>query len=175
MDVDPDELLVTTGGQQVIDLVCKTLRRSRRRGRRRGAHLPGRGAHVLRLPGRRRAGDDGPRRDAGRRARADARPSSSARAPAQVHLHGPQLPQPGRRDDVAGSAASGWCEIAGERELLVLEDNPYGLLRYEGTPLPTLHSLEATSSSSTRARSRRSSLPGCDWAGQCSGAGARAR
>ena len=32
--------------------------------------------------------------------------------------------------------------IAGERELLVLEDNPYGLLRYEGEPLPTLHSLD---------------------------------
>ena len=29
-----------------------------------------------------------------------------------------------------------------ERELLVLEDNPYGLLRYEGEPLPTLHSLD---------------------------------
>ena len=28
--------------------------------------------------------------------------------------------------------------IARERELLVLEDNPYGLLRYEGEPLPTL-------------------------------------
>src|SRR5204862_1660197 len=25
MDIDPDELLVTTGGQQVIDLACKTL------------------------------------------------------------------------------------------------------------------------------------------------------
>src|ERR687893_3293024 len=25
MDVDPDDVLVTTGGQQVIDLVCKTL------------------------------------------------------------------------------------------------------------------------------------------------------
>ena len=25
MDVDPDDILVTTGGQQVIDLVCKTL------------------------------------------------------------------------------------------------------------------------------------------------------
>src|SRR5262245_13130644 len=25
MDADPDEILVTTGGQQVIDLVCKTL------------------------------------------------------------------------------------------------------------------------------------------------------
>jgi 2-aminoadipate transaminase len=33
-------------------------------------------------------------------------------------------------------------QIARERELLVLEDNPYGLLRYEGEPLPTLHSLD---------------------------------
>jgi 2-aminoadipate transaminase len=32
--------------------------------------------------------------------------------------------------------------IAHERELLVLEDNPYGLLRYEGEPLPTLYSLD---------------------------------
>ena len=32
--------------------------------------------------------------------------------------------------------------IAAERELLVLEDNPYGLLRYEGEPLPTLLSLD---------------------------------
>ncbi len=29
--------------------------------------------------------------------------------------------------------------IAHERELLILEDNPYGLLRYEGEPLPTLY------------------------------------
>ncbi len=34
-------------------------------------------------------------------------------------------------------------EVARERELVVLEDNPYGLLRYEGEPLPTLHSLDA--------------------------------
>jgi 2-aminoadipate transaminase len=33
-------------------------------------------------------------------------------------------------------------EIARERELLVLEDNPYGLLRYEGTPCPTLRELD---------------------------------
>ena len=33
--------------------------------------------------------------------------------------------------------------IAGEREVLVLEDNPYGLLRYEGDPLPTLYSLDS--------------------------------
>jgi 2-aminoadipate transaminase len=32
--------------------------------------------------------------------------------------------------------------IASERELLILEDNPYGLLRYEGDPLSALRSLE---------------------------------
>jgi 2-aminoadipate transaminase len=33
-------------------------------------------------------------------------------------------------------------EIARELEILVIEDNPYGLLRYEGEPLPTLYSLD---------------------------------
>ena len=32
--------------------------------------------------------------------------------------------------------------IAAEQELVILEDNPYGLLRYEGDPLPTLYSLD---------------------------------
>ena len=46
-------------------------------------------------------------------------------------------------------------EVARERELLVLEDNPYGLLRYEGEPLPTLYSLDA--SLARRGRGGRSS------------------
>ena len=33
-------------------------------------------------------------------------------------------------------------EIAREKEILVIEDNPYGLLRFEGEPLPTLYSLD---------------------------------
>ena len=33
-------------------------------------------------------------------------------------------------------------EIAQEKEILVVEDNPYGLLRFEGEPLPTLYSLD---------------------------------
>jgi 2-aminoadipate transaminase len=33
-------------------------------------------------------------------------------------------------------------EIAAERELLVIEDNPYGMLRYSGEPLPTLRELD---------------------------------
>ncbi len=33
-------------------------------------------------------------------------------------------------------------EVAHERELIVLEDDPYGLLRFEGEPLPTLLELD---------------------------------
>jgi 2-aminoadipate transaminase len=33
-------------------------------------------------------------------------------------------------------------DIAHQRELLVLEDNPYSLLRYEGEPVPSLYSLD---------------------------------
>jgi len=33
-------------------------------------------------------------------------------------------------------------ELAAERDLLVLEDDPYGLVRFEGDPLPTLFELE---------------------------------
>ena len=34
-------------------------------------------------------------------------------------------------------------ELAREREVLVVEDNPYGLLRYEGEPQPPLYSSTA--------------------------------
>jgi 2-aminoadipate transaminase len=33
-------------------------------------------------------------------------------------------------------------DLAAERDLLVLEDNPYSLLRYEGEPVPTMRSLD---------------------------------
>jgi 2-aminoadipate transaminase len=33
-------------------------------------------------------------------------------------------------------------ELANERDLIILEDNPYSLLRYEGEPVPTLRSLD---------------------------------
>src|SRR5215467_10809351 len=33
------------------------------------------------------------------------------------------------------------AELAGERQLLVLEDDPYGLVRYDGEPLPSIYEL----------------------------------
>ena len=58
-------------------------------------------------------------------------------------------------------------QVAAERELLVLEDNPYGLLRYEGDPQPTLlRARRRRVTSSTSGRSRRSSPPACASAGR---------
>ena len=107
MRVDADDLLVTTGGQQVIDLVCKTLIDPGDVIVAEAPDLPGRGADLLRLPGRRRADRDGRRRHARRRARGDARPPRAPRAGAPKFIYTmPELPEPGRRDDVAAAPAA---------------------------------------------------------------------
>ena len=64
---------------------------------------PGAVPAFSRLPGRRRADRDGRRRHADRRARGDARPPRGRGPAAEVHLHDPELPEPGRRDDVAAA------------------------------------------------------------------------
>jgi len=90
MEVEPEDLLVTTGGQQVIDLVCKTLI------------------------------------DPGDVIIAEA-PTYPGAVPVFVSYQADvvqiEMDQDGMRIDV-------------------LEDNPYGMLRYEGEPLPTLFSLD---------------------------------
>ena len=58
-------------------------RSGRRRRSAEAPTYPGRRADLLRLPGRGRPGDDGPRRDAHRRARGDARPARARRADAR--------------------------------------------------------------------------------------------
>src|ERR687888_433846 len=119
MDVDPEDMLVTTGGQQVIDLVCKTL------------VDPG---DVVQIA----MDDDGMRVDEleetlARLDREGRRPKFIYTIPTFQNPAGVTLSLPRRQRLV---------QVAKERELLVLEDNPYGLLRYEGDPLPTLRSLD---------------------------------
>ena len=156
--VDPDDILVTTGGQQVIDLVCKTLIDPGDVIIAEAPTYPGAVPAFMRLPGRRRADRDGRRRHA--RSTSSRRRSTAStregRAPKFIYTiptfqnpAGVTMSLPRRKRLV---------EVARERELLVLEDNPYGLLRYEGDPLPTLLlARRRRSSSSTSARSRRSS------------------
>jgi 2-aminoadipate transaminase len=141
MDVDPDELLVTTGGQQVIDLVCKTLVDPGDVVVTEAPTYPGAvptfcayQADVVQVTMDR----DGMRVDELEETldeleRSGRRPKFIYTVP---NFHNPAgvTMSMERREQLV--------RIAGERELLVLEDNPYGLLRYEGTPLPTLHSLD---------------------------------
>jgi len=140
--VDPDEVIVTTGGQQVIDLVCKALVD---RGDVIVAEAPtypgavptfdAYQAHVEQI-----ALDahgmpiDELERTLDRLARDGRRPKFIYTIPNYQNPAGVTMSLERRRRLV---------EVARARELLVLEDNPYGLLRYEGQPLPTLYSLDA--------------------------------
>jgi 2-aminoadipate transaminase len=141
MDVDTDTILVTTGGQQVIDLVCKTLLDPGDVVVTEAPTYPGAiptfcsyQADVVQVTMDR----DGMLTqeleetldDLDRTGR---RPKFIYTVPNHHNPAGVTMSLERRHELV---------RIAGERELLVLEDNPYGLLRYEGEPLPTLYSLD---------------------------------
>ena len=141
IEIDTDELLVTTGGQQVIDLVCKTLLDPGDVVVCEAPTYPGAvptfcayEADVVQVAMDR----DGLLVDELRGVLDEL--DSSGRRPKFIYtvptFHNPAgvtLSLERRRELV---------EVARARELLVLEDNPYGLLRYEGSPLPTLRSLD---------------------------------
>jgi 2-aminoadipate transaminase len=141
MEVDTDELLVTSGGQQVIDLVCKTLLDPGDVVVAEAPTYPGAiptfssyQAEVVQV----RMDRDGMCVDELEETLDEL--ERSGRRPKFIYTV-PNFHNP------AGVTMSleRRCElvrIAGERELIVLEDNPYGLLRYEGEALPSLHSLD---------------------------------
>ncbi len=141
MEADEDEMLVTTGGQQVIDLVCKTLVDPGDVVVCEAPTYPGAvptfstyQADVVQITMDR----DGMRTDEleatlDELERSGRRPKFIYTVPNFHNPAGVTLSLERRHELV---------RIASERELLVLEDNPYGLLRYEGTPLPTLRSLD---------------------------------
>src|ERR671925_325499 len=141
MAVDEDDLLITTGGQQVIDLVCKTLIDPGDVVIAEGPTYPGAvpvfvsyEADVVQIE----MDDHGMRidvlRDELERLDREGRvPKFIYTVPSFHNPAGVTLSLERRRELV---------RLAKERELLVLEDNPYGLLRYEGDALPTLYSLD---------------------------------
>jgi len=141
MEVEPDDLLVTTGGQQVIDLVCTTLLDPGDVVIAEAPTYPGAvpcfvnsEADVVQIE----MDEDGMRIDVLEEELA--RLDREGRVPKFVYTI-PSFQNP------AGVTMSlerrrRLVEIAHRRELLVLEDNPYGMLRYEGERLPTLFSLD---------------------------------
>ena len=141
MRADPDDIVVTTGGQQVIDLVTKTLIDPGDVVICEAPTYPGAvptfssyEADVIQIE----MDSDGMRVDLleetlERLDREQRRPKFIYTVPTFQNPAGVTLSAPRR---------SRLVEIARERELLVLEDNPYGLLRYEGEPLPPLYALD---------------------------------
>ena len=140
--VDREDVIVATGGQQVIDLVCKTLIDPGDVIVAEAPTYPGAvptfGAYQADVVQVEMDADGMPIDELesvlDRLAREGRRPKFIYTIPNFQNPGGVTMSLPRRRRLV---------EIARERELLVLEDNPYGLLRYEGQPLPTLYSLDA--------------------------------
>ncbi len=141
MSVDADDLLITTGGQQVIDLVCKTLLDPGDVVIAEAPTYPGAiptfcayQADVVQIE----MDDDGMRIDVleAELARLDA----EGRVPKFIYTI-PTFQNPGGMT-MSLDRRRRLVQIARRRELLVLEDNPYGLLRFDGEPLPTLRSLD---------------------------------
>src|SRR5688500_3208834 len=141
MSADPEDVVVTTGGQQVIDLVTKTLIDPGDVVIAEGPTYPGAvpvfsayQAEVVQID----MDADGMRVDLleetlERLERDGRRPKFIYTVPSFQNPAGVTMSQQRRRRLV---------EVAHERELLVLEDNPYGLLRYEGDPPSPLLSLD---------------------------------
>ena len=141
MRVDPDDVLVTTGGQQVIDLMCKTFVDPGDVIVAEAPTYPGAvpsfGAYeadVVQVS----MDADGMRIDEldallDRLEGEGRRPKFVYTVPSFQNPAGVTMSLERRRRLVS---------IAHERELLVLEDNPYSLLRYEGDPVPSLQSLD---------------------------------
>jgi 2-aminoadipate transaminase len=145
--VDPSEVIVTTGGQQVLDLVCKTLIDPGDVIIAEAPTYPGAiptftayEADVEQIE----IDADGMPIDALEETLD--RLQTEGKRPKFIYTI-PNFQNPG---GVTMSLARRrrLVEVARERELLVLEDNPYGLLRYEGEPLPTLYALDGQGSAS---------------------------
>jgi 2-aminoadipate transaminase len=142
-EINPADVIVTTGGQQVIDLVCKTLIDPGDVIVAEAPTYPGAvptfGAYQADVVQIEMDSDGMPIDELegvlDRLQSEGRRPKFIYTIPNFQNPAGVTMSLPRRRRLV---------EVARERELLILEDNPYGLLRYEGEPLPTLYSLDAS-------------------------------
>jgi 2-aminoadipate transaminase len=141
MAPDPRDIVVTTGGQQAIDLITKTLVDPGDVVICEAPTYPGAvpvfcsyeaDTHQVEMD------DDGMRVDEleallDRLSAAERRPKFIYSVPSFQNPAGVTLSAERRRRLV---------ELAREREVLVVEDNPYGLLRFEGEPQPPLYQLD---------------------------------
>jgi 2-aminoadipate transaminase len=136
--VDADDVIVTTGGQQAIDLVSRILVDPGDYVIAEAPTYPGAApvfasyeANVIQIE----LDAEGMRVDLLEETldRLDRKPKFIYTVPTFHNPAGVTMSLPRRKRLV---------DLAAKHEILVLEDNPYGLLRYEGVPVPTLRELD---------------------------------
>jgi 2-aminoadipate transaminase len=139
--VETDDLIVTTGGQQVIDLVCRAFLDPGDVVVAEAPTYPGAvpcftsfQADVVQIE----MDDYGMRIDVLEATLAKLR--QEGRRPKFIYTI-PNFQNPGGVT-MAEDRRRALVRLAADQEIVILEDNPYGLLRYEGDPLPTLYSLD---------------------------------
>ncbi len=141
MGPDPDDIVVTSGGQQALDLICKTLLDPGDVVIAEGPTYPGAVPVFCSYEADTRQvamDEDGMRIDALEELLAAL--DREGRRPKFIYSV-PTFQNPGGVT-LSLERRQRLIEIAREREILLVEDNPYGLLRYEGAPLPTLYALD---------------------------------
>ena len=162
---DPEDVIVTTGGQQAIDLACKTLVDPGDVVICEAPTYPGAvpvfcsyQAETIQIECDR----EGMRIDdleevLERLDRERRRPKFVYTVPTFQNPAGVTMSLARRRRLV---------ELARQQEMILIEDNPYGLLRYEGEPLPPLYQLDGGDFVLYIGTSRRSSPPASASAGR---------
>src|SRR3954470_14647963 len=140
-EVETHDLLITTGGQQVIDLVCRAFLDPGDVVVAEAPTYPGAvpcftslQADVVQIE----MDEHGMKIDVLEATLTRLR--QEGRRPKFIYTI-PNFQNPGGVT-MALERRRALVRIAAEQELVILEDNPYGLLRYEGEPLPTLYSLD---------------------------------
>ncbi|MCW2961648.1 MAG: putative transcriptional regulator, GntR family [Thermoleophilia bacterium] len=141
MDPDPANIIVTTGGQQVLDLFARTFLDPGDVVIAEGPTYPGVvpcfdavQADVRHVP----LDEDGLNPDLVEELIDDL--AREGLRPKYLYTI-PTFQNPGGCTTTLERRIR-LVELAHERDLIILEDNPYSLLRYEGEPVPTLRSLD---------------------------------
>src|SRR4051795_10610637 len=139
--VETDDIMITTGGQQVIDLVCRAFLDPGDVVVAEAPTYPGAvpcfnsyEADVVQIE----MDEHGMKIDVLEATLTRLR--QEGRRPKFIYTI-PNFQNPGGVT-MALERRRALVRIAAEQELVILEDTPYGLLRYEGEPLPTLYSLD---------------------------------
>src|SRR3954470_5392594 len=139
--VETDDIMITTGGQQVIDLVCRAFLDPGDVVVAEAPTYPGAvpcftsfQADVVQVA----MDEHGMKIDVLEETLT--RLKAEGRRPKFIYTI-PNFQNPGGVT-MSLDRRKALVRIAHEQELVILEDNPYGLLRYEGDPLPTLYTLD---------------------------------